>query len=425
MWVVSFLIYTAFIIFQYFAVKKNKDNEEGFGFIFVCTIALALRIIISALSKGYRTDINCFHAWAVAAANNMPWDFYESIWCDYPPGYLYVLGLIGIIKNTLPYMGETAFAVLLRLPACICDIAAGVFIYRFAKKHVPYAVACGAAAIYLLSPATMVNSAVWGQADSVFLLLLLITLCFLWEEKYFKSAALFGVCLTVKMQAIMFAPVFLYVLIDKYIKTKDKKLFVTFLWCVLLGVGTAALTSLPFATPRKLIQLYCGTTGQYPYASLNAFNLFAMLGKNTVRNSEAFLGLTFKAWGNIGIVFSVLISGAFYLKSKERGRLFYSAALLISMIYTLSSDMHERYLFPAMALFLVAAVSDGSFKTFLIYFALTLSQYVNVGYLYCMSQNEIYHFSRESLVLILGSVFTVAAVAYAVINGGWKKYETE
>lgn len=420
MWTVSFLIYIAFIIFEFVSQRKGEDisrRQSERAMVFLCIASLLIRVLLCVVSYGYQGDINSFRSWAMGAAECAPWHFYDSIWCDYPPGYIYILGIIGFIEKLFPDMSNVVFVLILKLPACICDILAGVFIYRFTKKYVPYAVACGAVACYLLNPATMLNSAMWGQVDSVFLILLLCTLCYLYEEKYYKSAVLFGICIIVKMQAIMFAPLFVFVLIDKFLKTGDKKLFLTFSKCILLGLGVAVLLALPFATPQKLLQLYINTTTQYPYASLNAFNLFAALGKNTVPNSDAFLGLTYKAWGNIGIVISVLVSGIFYIKSKAEGRLFYSAALLISMIFVLSSDMHERYLFPAMALFLVAAVLGGDFKAFFIYLAVTLSQYVNVGYVYLLNKGGTNHCQRDDICLMTGGALTAAVVLFAAVHG--------
>ena len=54
-----------------------------------------------------------------------PRAFYSgAVWCDYPPGYLYVLGLQGLIGNLLNLApGSAAYLVLLKLPAIASDAA--------------------------------------------------------------------------------------------------------------------------------------------------------------------------------------------------------------------------------------------------------------------------------------------------------------
>ncbi len=420
MWTVSFLIYLAFIFFEYFSrqgksdISQRKSERE---IIIFSVFAIILRVILSFTSKGYQVDINCFMSWAMTAAEQLPWNFYENTWCDYPPGYLYILGFLGVIEKLFPDMSTAFFVSLLKLPSIICDILIGVFIYKFGRKHQSHSVSAIGATMYFLSPAAVLNGAVWGQVDSIFTLLMLLTLYFLCEEKYYKSAILFGICLTVKMQAVMFAPLFLFVLLEKFMKTKNMRLFLTFIKCILLGIFTAFLVALPFASPWKLLSLYQSTTTQYPYASLNAFNLFGAMGKNLASNAEKVFSLSFKSWGNLGIIFSVLLTGVFYLKARKKEKLFYTAAILISLIFMLSSDMHERYLYPAMALFLAAAVMGGDFKTFLIFLGVTLSQYINVGYVYYLNTLGQAHCQPNDVYFITGSILTCALVIFAAVYG--------
>ena len=375
--------------------------------------ALILRVIISYVSFGYETDLNCFKSWGMQAASVLPWNFYDSIWCDYPAGYLYILAPLGLIGNI--GINAEVFNALIKLPACLCDILSGVMIYKMGKEKIGEELSLAAAAIYLFSPATIVNSALWGQVDSVYTLLLITSLYFLINEKYYKSAAIFGLCITFKLQGIMFAPIYLYVFIEKFIK--DKSVLKKFIISVLVGIGTILIVFLPFTAKKGIFyifELFKNTTGQYPYASLNAFNLFSAIGANTYDNSTPFMLLNFKAWGNISIVISVLLVGIIYIKGKGRGKLFSCSGLLISLIYAFSSDMHERYLFPAIILFLIAAVYENNKKWAAASVLLSLSQAVNVGYLYNMSLDEVYHMPPDDKVLIIGSIFTVGVIIYAV-----------
>ena len=97
----------------------------------VLIAATALRIGLAATNTGYETDINCFTAWGQIAANVGPANFYSEGFCDYPPGYLYVLGLQGLIGNLLNLTpGSAAYLVLLKLPAIASDAAICYLFYR-------------------------------------------------------------------------------------------------------------------------------------------------------------------------------------------------------------------------------------------------------------------------------------------------------
>ena len=57
---------------------------------------LALRLVLALVTEGYPYDMSCFVAWGDKLAAEGPAAFYsEGYFADYPPGYLWVLGLVG------------------------------------------------------------------------------------------------------------------------------------------------------------------------------------------------------------------------------------------------------------------------------------------------------------------------------------------
>ena len=83
---------------------------------------------------------------------------------DYPPGYLYVLWLIGKLSTTPGYL-------LLKLPSILADLGlawiAGTFAARLAPRRSRNAGRCGRSSPrrVLFNPAVIALSAVWGQVD--------------------------------------------------------------------------------------------------------------------------------------------------------------------------------------------------------------------------------------------------------------------
>ena len=64
--------------------------------------ALLLRLLLALLVEGYPYDMSCFVAWSDKLAASGPAAFYsEGYFADYPPGYLYVLWLMGELRRAL------------------------------------------------------------------------------------------------------------------------------------------------------------------------------------------------------------------------------------------------------------------------------------------------------------------------------------
>ena len=61
--------------------------------------ALLLRLILAVVTEGYPYDMSCFVAWGDKLAAQGPSAFYsEGYFADYPPGYLWALGLVGLLR---------------------------------------------------------------------------------------------------------------------------------------------------------------------------------------------------------------------------------------------------------------------------------------------------------------------------------------
>src|SRR5919201_1000994 len=136
------------------------------GLVAMFSLAFLVRILI-APHFGFVIDLNFVRTWSRELHDVGPHRFYSTDHlADYPPGYLYVLWLVGSISATPGYL-------LLKLPAIVADLGlawiAGTFSERLApgslKERIPVrAVVAGAV---LFNPAVLALSAGWGQVDSV------------------------------------------------------------------------------------------------------------------------------------------------------------------------------------------------------------------------------------------------------------------
>ncbi len=412
------------MFFVYFSVilpeSKNKRIIEGKnGYALPLFLGLLIRIIIAAATEGYTADMGCWRGWSERMIQTGPPGFYaEDVFCDYSPGYLYVLWILGGVKSIFGLSG-TAEIILYKLPAIICDVLTGAVIYAVAQKQIKNKnISQALSLLYMLSPAITVNSAVWGQVDSIFTLFTVSALYLLAREKYIKSALIIGIAVLIKPQALMFGPVFVLAFAEKIIG--DRRYIKTLLLSGLAFVVAVILPSIPFVLNKPvgfLPGLYMGTMASYPYATLNAANLFGAFGANFADQTQRFMGLTYQSFGALAIVVAVAVSGIIFLKSKEKGKIFYCSGLLLTIIFTFGVRMHERYLFPVAVLFLMAYIYSRKTQTLVITGGVSLLHFVNVAMAYSASKTDAVHIAADNPVFLIVSALTVAVCVYAVYVG--------
>lgn len=362
--------------------------------------ALILRVVIAVLNEGFPSDIGCFYSWANMAYEGGLENFYTTgAFTDYPPGYIYILYVLGFLHSVFKadYMSGASLLIL-KLPAILCDVATGILIYKAAEKNTVKSRALFISALYLLNPAVILNSCVWGQVDAVMGFLLFLMCCLLMNKKMILSYIVYGIGVLVKPQMLIFTPLIIYGFLENVIfdKFDKKKLGYNLLGGISVILGMV-IVCFPFGV-QNVIRLYTETLGSYPYVSVNAYNFWTLLGKNWASQEDKLLFMSYQQWGTIIIVLIVAATTLFFYKArKKESKYFTAAAFLIISMFLFSVRMHERYLFPAMALLLLA-YSVRPLKGFLIsYVGVTLAQLYNTA-------NVLFIYSKEGYISNEGAV---------------------
>lgn len=328
--------------------KVKKKISKGVSSLFTKDIlllflgALLLRLALSPFGT-LTLDQNTFIAWGQRMATVGPGGFYSE-WSDYLPGYLYVLGFL---SQAQPLLGLSP-VILFKLPAIIADILAAILIYYIARKHQKSkTIAAVSASFVLFNPAFISNSTLWGQVDIFSGLLPLISI-YLINKNWFFSAVFLALGAMVKPQAALAAPIVLWLMMGR----RDS-LFKIVRYVLLSGL-VFILAFVPFAQGENPISFAISrlsvTMGQYPYGSVNAFNLWGLWGF-WQPISKGVLNQT-----NIGyflfVVFSLVSIARFRFKS-------YGSYLLFSLFlfanFLFFTKMHERHLLPALLPLALAA----------------------------------------------------------------------
>ena len=137
-------------------------------------LGLTLRLIIAYVllpGSGFPTDLSSFQGWSGQLVAQTPLGFYDKAgFLDYPPVYLLFLWVLGLVFAPFGGVGES-----IKLIPIVTDLALAFVVWRMAQElGASRWRALIAATIVLINPITWFNSAIWGQADvvgSVFMLL--------------------------------------------------------------------------------------------------------------------------------------------------------------------------------------------------------------------------------------------------------------
>lgn len=360
---------------------KQPDTSLTRWVYAIFGIAFILRIWIGLTAQGYQNDINTFIAWGQRMVDLGPGKFYEEgYFADYPPGYLYILYLLSLLRGWFGFAhGSGGETLLFKLPAIISDLVLGYLLYRAGRKKLGNGLAIGLMLLYLFNPAVLMDSAAWGQADSFFLIFLLLSIMGAANKNFVRSAVFFALATLVKPQALIFTPVLLFAF---YHHRAWKQLAVGALY----GLGVFAFLAAPFFWNNGgltgLIDLYKGTLSSYPYSTVNAFNLYALTDPLWASIDLAWLGIPYRTWGFIFILVAVALA-AYYSFRKDRQDLsksYFIGMVLIAVVFVLGTKMHERYMYPALILALFAFIESRDRRFLTVFLGFSLTQYMNVGY---------------------------------------------
>ncbi|MGC1381763.1 MAG: phospholipid carrier-dependent glycosyltransferase [Candidatus Baltobacteraceae bacterium] len=346
---------------------KTPARSEPLAWALPVLLLLGLIVRLIFLdSQGFKTDIATYVAWALALSQHGFASFYTTIgFADYPPGYFYILALVGHLWRAFFAPHDPGYAVLrlmVKLPAVLADLGVGWLIYATARRFAPRNVSLGVAALYLLNPATVYISALWGQVDSISGGFALLAIYFLLRsdgEPRTSGARLdwwivfawlsFAYSLLIKPQAAVLLPL---IVAFSFADPSRRRARIV---AGAVGAVAALLLALtlaapfhpgnPIATAGWLLERYAYGSNVYPYNSVNAFNLWALRGTMWVPDGQYILFLPQSVWGVVLVVAALALVVWRYLQDRTAEALLEGCAVAALAFFVLATRMHERYLF--------------------------------------------------------------------------------
>ncbi len=403
---------------------------------------LLVRVILAGAVHGYDVDVGDFCAWGQIMAENGPGAFYtQAGFCDYPPGYIWILGFFAKLAQ---WLGLPVSETVIKLPPILADLlsAALVTVYIAVKNRkemqegrCPLTFLMPGA-LCLMNPMILLTGAGWGQSDSVMMLFLLITVLTAMEGWWYGALPAYVTAVLVKPQALMFGPLGLAALAVDLIARRrpfDKMVgaLVRFGAGVLISAGAAALIILPFQGGQPfgwLIELYGRTMGYYAYATVNACNLYFLIGANWVETAQtasfwfpllagqllaapavpalvragrnnrgeralcvvlialgglvtltALFPFSYQVYSTALIALSVVFCMYALVRAGRMSALPLYGAVLLALLFNFGGMMHERYLFAALPLLALAWYLEKDDRVLLVLGLLTVASFLNAG----------------------------------------------
>ncbi len=358
------------------------DKKDIIYLLVIIIAGFAVRFAAASFSDGFEIDVTDFKCWSDLIFQHGLSNFYSlDVFTDYPPGYMYVLYIIGGIKKTLELaFDSTSFTLLIKFPAMLCDVLTSVFIFYIGKTRLKQFTAWLICAAYLFNPAIIINSAIWGQVDSVYTIFLIISIFYLTEKKYCIAYVLFAIAILIKPQSLILSPVYIYSAFECINNGNKLKSAGKLLLYGLAALFTLFIGILPFVKGfnfMPIINLYKETLSSYPYATVNAYNLYAAIGANWADITKSFLFTDYNTFGIIVIDVIVILSIVLLLRNNSKSNYFFVAGLTNLLTFVFAVKMHERYIFPTLALLLIAYCFKRDRRILALYFGFSLTTYIN------------------------------------------------
>lgn len=357
----------------------------------VIAVFLLLAIIILLLPYDYCfiLDMGCWENWSIYMFRNGFSNVYDSE-TNYPPFFLYMLYFFSLIQGSEESIQEHIS--LMKYIPLLFDFIPFVILYILYKKdyfknNVHY---------YLLfNIAYFYNSVAWGQVDGIHSNLSLLSFLLAFRSPV-AAVVVFVFALNTKMQSVIFLPVLCLALF-----TQVKNLRQLFHMSVAIVVTEVVIT-LPFILTgdfNDYLNIYLTSVDNQPKVSMNAFNLWHLVlwNKNPqeVYDHTTWLFFSYKQYGlaffMISSFFSLLpftVKSIIAFARKELPPKFYellflTAALVTFSFFYFNTQMHERYIHPALI-----------FLFFYSAFANRFGLYVFVSIAYLLEMERVLQFLR-------------------------------
>ncbi len=258
---------------------------------------------------------------------------------NYTPPYLYLLWLATLTSNYLSNVES------IKIISIFADVVNTVLVYRIVRLKYPTgSKPLLASALFWVMPTIMLNSSLWGQADALYTLFVLVCLYYLLTDKPLLGISAFGIAFTFKAQAVFIVP-FLTILFFKRCIAWQYFLSVPFIYILLCL--PAILLGRHWA---DIFTIYLSQAFTYHDLSRNAPNLYIFMNSFPYELGTA-----------IALTVALAVIGCwiwFNVRAKSelsQNTILFMSLASVALVPFLLPKMLDRYFYPTDILSLLAA----------------------------------------------------------------------
>lgn len=249
----------------------------------------------------------------------------------YTPPYLYLLSLATLTVSFLPRL--TA----IKLIPILFDFINAFIIQRIVRLKYPSGpVPWIAAAVFLFAPTIWLNSAFWGQIDSLYACFLLLNLYYVLSGKPYPAVISFGVASAIKAQAIFFVPFLVLLAIKKQIPWRS------FLAVPIVYLAVMLPSTLAGRPVMDVLTIYLNQANEFQIPSFNSPNWYLFVPQSEYRLA-LLAGVTIAAL--ILLAWLYVYGWRKYTFSPDL--LIFTSLVSVALTPFILPKMHDRYFYPA------------------------------------------------------------------------------
>lgn len=317
--------------------NKRYHTMRSAVFYPVSALLIATAILLRVIGLPFQThDMQDFLLpWFDYIVTHGRWAALSDNFYNYTPPYIYAMTLVSYLD------GAVSRVALIKSISILFDLIAAGLVYRLALAASPDRQrAVLFALLFLNLPTLILNGAWWGQCDIIYTAFILAFAYAVIKQKPLLAMAMYGIALSLKVQAIFAAPFVLYLLLSG---------FMPWAAAVMPPLVYGALI-LPAALAGRgwisLLTIYAGQAGIANKLSARAPNIYVAIQHFLA--PDFYPVATLIGIGVAGMV-SLIVLVTHFRRRPPFAPAFVIAALALWLALepSLLPKMHDRYFFGA------------------------------------------------------------------------------
>lgn len=303
-------------------------RPNSIAVILFCFTALGLRLL---LIPNTNIDVAGYEHWYDFILHHGRFLALGKEFAIYTPPYLYLLSLATLTESFLPKL--TA----IKLIPIFFDFINAFLVFKIVRFKYPAGNSPWiAAGVFLLTPTIWMNSALWGQIDSLYTCFLLICLYYVLMDKPIPAIIAFGAASAIKAQAVFLVP-FLFLL-----AIKKKIPWPSFFLIPVVYLGMMLPAIFAGRPVMNVFTVYLGQANEFQIPSFNSPNWYVFVPQSAYQPA-LLAGL---AVAIVGLSAWLLVYGRkkFTFTSDL---LVFTGLVSVALVPFLLPKMHDRYFYPA------------------------------------------------------------------------------